>query len=60
MKWVLNIIAVLVTLAGVIFFLQGTNILPVGGMAGQSQWTIIGAGMAIAGIALLVFLNRRS
>jgi hypothetical protein len=59
MKWIINVIAVLVTLAGIVFFLQGTNVLPVGGMAGQSQWTIIGAVMAMAGIAALFVNNRR-
>ena len=60
MKWLVNVIAVLVTLAGTVFFLQGTNILPVGGMAGQGQWTVIGLIMAVAGIAVLVLTNRRT
>lgn len=60
MKWIINIVAILVTLAGIVFFLQGTNVLPVGGMAGQGQWTIIGLIMAVAGIGVLVFANRRA
>lgn len=59
MKIVINVIAVLVTLAGILFFLQGTNVVPVGGMAGQGQWTVIGLIMAVVGIGVLVFTNRR-
>ncbi len=60
MKLISHIIAVLLILTGVVWFLQGTNILPVGGMAGQSQWTYIGLGLIVAGTGWLVFMNRRS
>lgn len=59
MKWIANLVAVLVALAGLVFFLQGTNVLPVGGMAGQGQWTVIGLIMVIVGVGFLVYSNRR-
>ena len=34
--------------------LQGTNVLTQGGMAGHSQWTVIGAILAVVGIVLFV------
>ncbi len=43
MRIVLSIIGVLVTLMGVVWFLQGINILPGSFMTGQSQWAIYGA-----------------
>ena len=60
MKWIVNIIIGLVMLAGLMFFLQGTNVIPVGGMAGQSQWTVIGLVIMIVGAGVLVFLNRKT
>ena len=59
MKWVLNIVAVLLILAGVVWFLQGINILPGSFMTGQVQWAIAGGVAVIVGIGLLVFANRR-
>lgn len=60
MKWIANIIGVLMILIGIIWILQGTNILPVGGMAGQGQWTFIGSLVGIAGLGLLLYVNRRA
>lgn len=60
MKWIANIVTVLVMLAGLVFFLQGTNVIPVGGMAGQSQWTVIGLAILIVGAGVLLFLNRKT
>lgn len=59
MKWVVNIAGILLTLIGLGWFLQGINVIPVGGMAGQTQWVIIGAVVMAAGVALLFFFNRR-
>ena len=59
MKWVLNTVAVLLIVAGGVWILQGINILPGSFMTGQPRWAIIGAVVVVAGIALLVFANRR-
>jgi hypothetical protein len=42
---------------GLIFFLQGINILPGSFMTGQTKWAVYGALMIIAGI-VLVLLRR--
>ena len=59
MRIALDAIGVLLLLAGGVWFLQGINLLRGNAMSGQSQWVVIGAVVAIAGIGLLVFANRR-
>lgn len=59
MKIFLNIIAVLLILAGSVWFLQGINVLPGSLMSGQIQWAIYGGIAIIVGIGLVVFANRR-
>ncbi len=59
MKWVLNIVAVLLLLVGSVWILQGLNILKQGFMAGQIQYTILGVIVDVVGIGLLVLANRR-
>ncbi len=59
MKTVLNILGVLLIIAGGIWFLQGINVLPGSLMSGQRQWVINGGIAALVGIGLLVFPNRR-
>jgi len=59
MKIFLNIIAVLLILAGSVWFLQGINVLPGSLMSGQIQWAIYGGIAVIVGIGLVVFANRR-
>jgi hypothetical protein len=59
MRIVLNIAgAVLVFLSGV-WVLQGVNVLPGSFMSGQMRWAVRGGLAAIAGIALLVWVNRK-
>jgi hypothetical protein len=59
MKIVVKIIAVLVFLSGLVWFLQGLNILPGSFMSGNPQWSINGSIAMIAGGALFWFANRR-
>ena len=58
MKLVLAIVGVLLILMGGIWILQGFNILPVGFMAGQMQYALLGAILVVVGIALFVFSRR--
>lgn len=58
MKIFLNIVAVLLILVGVGWFLQGINVLPGSIMSGQIEWAVYGGIAFVAGIGLLVFANR--
>ncbi|HEU0293977.1 MAG TPA: hypothetical protein VFR47_14650 [Anaerolineales bacterium] len=50
MKILLSTIGVLIALAGLVWFLQGINLLPGSYMTGDPQWAINGAiAMAIGG-----------
>ena len=60
MKILVNIIAGLIFLGGLVFFLQGINILPGSYMTGDPQWAINGAIMMVVALGLVFFANRRS
>jgi hypothetical protein len=59
MKWVLNIVSILLILVGIVWILQGVNILLGSFMSGQIQYTYYGLVLDLIGIALLVLTNRR-
>ncbi len=59
MKWVLNIIGVLLALIGLVWILQGFNVLLGSMMSGHIQYAILGIIVAIIGVAMLIFANRR-
>ena len=59
MRIFLNVVAVLLVLMGVGWFLQGINVLPGIMMSGQTQWAIYGGIAFIVGIGLFVFANRK-
>ncbi|MBI2759160.1 MAG: hypothetical protein HYX49_10835 [Chloroflexi bacterium] len=59
MKIFLNILGVVVVLAGGIFFLQGINILPGSFMTGDPQWAVNGGVLIVIGAGLLWLANRR-
>ncbi len=59
MKTFLTIIALLLILPGIVFFLQGINILPGSFMTGDPQWAINGGIMVIIGIGLILWANLR-
>ena len=58
MKYALRTIGVVLMLMGVIWFLQGVNILPGSFMTGQIQWAYYGGIAVIVGAGLLVAANR--
>jgi uncharacterized membrane protein len=58
-KTILKIFAVLIFLAGGIFFLQGINVIPGSYMTGDPQWAINGAVAMIVGAGLFWFTNRK-
>ena len=55
----MTIAGVLLILMGIVWILQGINVLPGSFMTGQRKWAVNGAIAAIVGIALLVFARRR-
>jgi hypothetical protein len=59
MRWLLSIVGGLLGLMGVLWILQGVNVIPVGFMAGHLQYALLGIVAAAVGIGLLVFANRR-
>jgi hypothetical protein len=59
MKIFLNIISILLILAGGTFFLQGINVLPGSYMTGDPQWAINGGIMIVVGIGLIIWAARR-
>jgi hypothetical protein len=57
MKLGLNILGVLGLLIGVVWMLQGLDILGGSFMSGQSRWLEIGAASVVASLALLGWAN---
>lgn len=60
MKWILNILGVLLVLIGIVWSLQGINLLLGSPMSGHIQYTYLGIVVGIVGIVLIFFTNRRS
>lgn len=58
MKGFWRVVAAVLILVGVVWFLQGVNILPGSFMTGQIQWAVYGGVTAAAGLALYL-LSRR-
>ncbi len=59
MRIFLNVLAIILVLVGVAWFLQGENVLLGSMMTGQTQWTVIGIIAFLAGVVLLLFANRK-
>jgi hypothetical protein len=59
MRAFLNIVSVLLILAGAVWFLQGINVLPGSFMTGDPQWAINGGIMIVVALGLLFWANRR-
>lgn len=59
MKILLNIVGGVIFLGGLVFFLQGINVLPGSYMTGDAKWAIIGAVMMVAGTGSFVFTSRQ-
>jgi len=59
LKSILKIFSILLMLSGIIFALQGLNILPGTFMRGNPQWIINGAVIALSGAGLFWFTNRK-
>ena len=60
MKTVLRIFGLLLMALGVIWFLQGINVLPGSFMTGQTKWAIYGGISFVLGLGLFTASKRRS
>lgn len=56
MRLAVRIVAVVVLLAGVVFFFQGIGVIPGSFMTGRSEWAVIGAAL-VAGAGALYWLS---
>jgi hypothetical protein len=55
----LNVVGVLLVVAGSVWFLQGINVLPGSFMTGQIRWAVCGGIAVIVGVILLVIAARK-
>ncbi len=60
MKWLINIIGVILILMGLVWILQGVNVLGGSMMSGHIQYAYLGIGLDIIGAGLLAWANRRA
>ena len=59
MKTLLNVFSAMIILAGLVWFLQGINILPGSFMTGEIQWAIYGVIAMVVGTGIILLGNRR-
>ena len=59
-RYVATILCGPMLLMGIAWILQGLNILPGSFMTGHIIWTIYGIPLALVGVILLVWVNRRA
>ncbi len=59
MRWILTILGVVLGAFGILWILQGTNVLKGGLMGGHIQYAFLGLAALIVGIALIAYGNRR-
>ena len=62
MKILFIVLGALLELVGIVWILQGANVLTQGQMAGHSQWVVIGIIVDVVGTLLIVLgaLRRRA
>ena len=58
MRIVLRVVAILLIVMGIVWILQGINVLPGSFMTGQMQWAYRGGAAAVVGLLILIFANR--
>jgi hypothetical protein len=59
MRILLNVLGGLIFLSGLVFFLQGINVLPGSYMTGDPKWATNGAILMALALVLFFFANRR-
>ena len=59
MKWVFLVVGVLLVLTGILWTLQGLDVIGGSGMSGVTTWAVIGPIVAVIGLVLAVVGVRR-
>jgi hypothetical protein len=59
MKLLWTVIGIVITVIGIVFFVQGLGLLMGSVMTGQLPWAIFGAILILAGIALIVYVDTQ-
>jgi uncharacterized membrane protein HdeD (DUF308 family) len=59
MKFLMNILSVILVLLGIVWLLQGINILPGSFMSGHIEYAVLGVIVGAVGVILFVYNNRR-
>jgi drug/metabolite transporter superfamily protein YnfA len=59
MRIALSIVGAVLLFFGGVWILQGVNVLPGSFMSGQMRWAVRGGILAITGVALLLWANRK-
>jgi len=59
MKIASQVFSVLLFLTGLVFFLQGINVLPGSYMTGDPQWAINGGGIMLVAVGVFIWMLRR-
>lgn len=60
MRIVLTLVGVLLVLSGIVWILQGFNILLGSFMSGRMEYAMLGAAALAVGAAVIFFANRRA
>ena len=59
MRIAMNVVGIILVFFGVVWILQGINVLPGSFMTGQMKWAVYGGITAVIGAALLIRANRK-
>jgi hypothetical protein len=59
MKWVLLVVGVLLVLTGILWTLQGLDVVGGSAMSGVTLWAIVGPIIAVLGLVLAIVGARR-
>jgi hypothetical protein len=60
MRRLMLVLGIVLSFTGVVWLLQGLNVLPGSYMTGQTKWAVNGAIALVIGIVLLVASRRRA
>ena len=53
------VVGILLILVGIVWILQGLNILPGSVMSGRPVYSVLGLGVAVVGVIVLLYSRRR-